>query len=239
MPTRPVLVVQHTVVCPPGRVGDWLTESGCALEVVRPYAGESLPRGPVRVRGTGGAGWGDGRVRRRDRALAAGDPGAAGRGGGRGRADAGDLPGASAARGGHRRPGGPLSGRSAGRDAAGRVAAGGRRRPAVRRRAGRVRSPPTGTTTSWSSCRRVRSSWPGHRRGSRRCGWARSPGACSSIPRSTSGSSGRGRPPTSAAGQLTPERAETWLAEVASDDAALVATWRPFVHRFAALLPAR
>ncbi len=40
-------------------------------------------------------------------------------------------------------------------------------------------------------------------------------------------------------GQLAPERAETWLAEVATADASLVATWRPFVHRFAALLPAR
>ena len=40
-------------------------------------------------------------------------------------------------------------------------------------------------------------------------------------------------------GELAPERAETWLAEVATADAALVATWRPFVHRFAALLPAR
>ena len=38
------------------------------------------------------------------------------------------------------------------------------------------------------------------------------------------------------AGQLTPERAETWLAEVAGADAALVATWRPFAHRFAALV---
>lgn len=38
-----VLVVQHTAVCPPGRVGAWLTEAGCDLEVVRPYAGENQP----------------------------------------------------------------------------------------------------------------------------------------------------------------------------------------------------
>ena len=43
MPAHPVLVIQHTPVCPPGRVGDWLTESGCALEVIHPYAGESQP----------------------------------------------------------------------------------------------------------------------------------------------------------------------------------------------------
>jgi GMP synthase-like glutamine amidotransferase len=36
-------VVQHTVVCPPGRVGDWLTESGATLQVARPCAGEALP----------------------------------------------------------------------------------------------------------------------------------------------------------------------------------------------------
>jgi hypothetical protein len=38
---------------------------------------------------------------------------------------------------------------------------------------------------------------------------------------------------------LTPQRAETWLAEVANAGASPVATWRPFVHRFAALLTVR
>lgn len=38
-----ILVVQHTTVCPPGRVGDWLVEAGCTLDVVRPYAGEAQP----------------------------------------------------------------------------------------------------------------------------------------------------------------------------------------------------
>ncbi len=41
--TAPILVVQHAAVCPPGRVGAWLTEAGCALDVIRPYAGESQP----------------------------------------------------------------------------------------------------------------------------------------------------------------------------------------------------
>jgi GMP synthase (glutamine-hydrolysing) len=41
--TRPVLVVQHAAVCPPARVGSWLSEAGCELEVVRPYAGRRLP----------------------------------------------------------------------------------------------------------------------------------------------------------------------------------------------------
>lgn len=39
----PVLVVEHETQCPPGWVGDWLMESGCLLDVRRPYRGESLP----------------------------------------------------------------------------------------------------------------------------------------------------------------------------------------------------
>ena len=38
-----VAVVQHTAVCPPGRVGRWLTGAGCRLEVFRCHAGEGLP----------------------------------------------------------------------------------------------------------------------------------------------------------------------------------------------------
>jgi GMP synthase (glutamine-hydrolysing) len=38
-----VLVVQHEVECPPARVGDWLREEGCRLEVRHPYAGDPLP----------------------------------------------------------------------------------------------------------------------------------------------------------------------------------------------------
>jgi GMP synthase (glutamine-hydrolysing) len=41
--SRRVLVVQHEVECPPARVGDWLLEEGCQLEVRHPYAGDPLP----------------------------------------------------------------------------------------------------------------------------------------------------------------------------------------------------
>lgn len=41
--TRPILVIEHTAVDPPGRVGAWLREEGYELEVVRPYAGDSQP----------------------------------------------------------------------------------------------------------------------------------------------------------------------------------------------------
>ena len=43
--TRPILVIEHTAVDPPGRVASWLTEAGHELEVVRPYAGEPQPVG--------------------------------------------------------------------------------------------------------------------------------------------------------------------------------------------------
>lgn len=44
MRTAPlILVVQHEEDCPPALLGDWLVEAGCALDVRRPYAGESLP----------------------------------------------------------------------------------------------------------------------------------------------------------------------------------------------------
>ncbi len=38
-----ILVVQHEADGPPGHVGRWLLESGCRLDVRRPYAGEQLP----------------------------------------------------------------------------------------------------------------------------------------------------------------------------------------------------
>lgn len=44
MTSLPVLVVEHESQCPPGWVGEWLTESGCELDVRRPYAGGVLPR---------------------------------------------------------------------------------------------------------------------------------------------------------------------------------------------------
>lgn len=43
-PTGPRLaVVQHTAVCPPGRVGTWLLAEGCRLDVHRCFAGDGLP----------------------------------------------------------------------------------------------------------------------------------------------------------------------------------------------------
>jgi GMP synthase (glutamine-hydrolysing) len=40
---KPVLVVEHEAQCPPGWVGEWLAETGRALDVRRPYRGEDLP----------------------------------------------------------------------------------------------------------------------------------------------------------------------------------------------------
>jgi len=39
----PVLVVEHEAQCPPGWVGQWLAEEGCAVDVRRPYDGDELP----------------------------------------------------------------------------------------------------------------------------------------------------------------------------------------------------
>lgn len=43
MPRPTVLVVEHDAECPPARVGTWLAEEGCDLDVCRPYAGDPLP----------------------------------------------------------------------------------------------------------------------------------------------------------------------------------------------------
>jgi len=39
-----VLVIQNEASDPPGLVGKWLEESGIHLEIVRPYAGDAVPR---------------------------------------------------------------------------------------------------------------------------------------------------------------------------------------------------
>jgi GMP synthase (glutamine-hydrolysing) len=39
----PVLVVEHEAQCPPGWLGQWLDEEGCAVDVRRPYRGDKLP----------------------------------------------------------------------------------------------------------------------------------------------------------------------------------------------------
>ena len=43
MSPLPVLIVEHEAICPPGWMGEWLTDAGCALDVRRPYAGDVLP----------------------------------------------------------------------------------------------------------------------------------------------------------------------------------------------------
>lgn len=39
----PLLVVQNEHACPPGWVGQWLTDAGAQLDVRQPYAGDPLP----------------------------------------------------------------------------------------------------------------------------------------------------------------------------------------------------
>ena len=43
MPAPSVLVVEQQDSCPPALWGQWLTEAGCDLHVVRPYTGDALP----------------------------------------------------------------------------------------------------------------------------------------------------------------------------------------------------
>lgn len=43
MSTPPLLVVEHEEQCPPGWLGEWLTDAGAELDVSRPYAGDVLP----------------------------------------------------------------------------------------------------------------------------------------------------------------------------------------------------
>ena len=55
-----VLVVQHEAICPPGRLRQWLAAAGVEVEVIHPYAGESVPErlghdGLVVLGGTMGA----------------------------------------------------------------------------------------------------------------------------------------------------------------------------------------
>ena len=42
-PLLPVLVVEHEAQCPPGWMGEWLTDQGAEIDVRRPYAGDALP----------------------------------------------------------------------------------------------------------------------------------------------------------------------------------------------------
>jgi GMP synthase (glutamine-hydrolysing) len=40
---QPILVVEHEAQCPPGWMGDWLSEAGFELDVRRPYLTDALP----------------------------------------------------------------------------------------------------------------------------------------------------------------------------------------------------
>ncbi|HET7388150.1 MAG TPA: type 1 glutamine amidotransferase [Nocardioidaceae bacterium] len=42
---QPLLVIEHEAQCPPGWMGEWLSDAGAELEVRRPYAGDALPAG--------------------------------------------------------------------------------------------------------------------------------------------------------------------------------------------------
>jgi GMP synthase (glutamine-hydrolysing) len=41
--TSRILVIQHEAMCPPGWVGDWLSDAGAELDVRRPYRGDLVP----------------------------------------------------------------------------------------------------------------------------------------------------------------------------------------------------
>ena len=236
MPIRPVLVIQHTVDCPPGRVGDWLTESGCALEVVHPYAGEIQPAdlsayaGLVVLGGEMGAyddeiaPWLAPTRTLLAEAVGAGVP-------------------TLAICLGHQLLAVATGGRVA-RSASGQQ--GGTLTVGLLPTAADdplFADVPTGAVaTHWNNdlvvelppgaveLARTPAGVQALRLGGRAWGVQFHPEVDLGIVR-----------PWAAAdvgsGHLTPERAETWLAEVTNADAALVATWRPFVHRFAALLP--
>lgn len=38
-----MLVVEHEAICPPGWMGDWLSDEGVSLDLRRPYLGDALP----------------------------------------------------------------------------------------------------------------------------------------------------------------------------------------------------
>ena len=238
MPTHQVLVIQHTVVCPPGRVGDWLSESGCALEIVRPYAGESQPTdldGYAALVVLGGEmGAYDDDVAPwlpATRALLAA-------------AVTQGLPTLAICLG-HQLLAVATGGRVA-RSAAGQQ--GGTLPvgllPAAAEDALFAPVPAGAVATHWNNDLVVDLP-PGA------VDLARTPAGVQALRLGDAAWGVQFHPevdlglvrPWAAAdvgsGHLTPERAETWLAEVANADAALVATWRPFVHRFAALLPVR
>lgn len=235
MPNRSVLVLQHTAVCPPGRVGDWLTESGCDLDVVRPYAGETVPTdltgraGLVVLGGEMGAydddvaPWLPATRQLLARSVAETVP------------TLGICLGhqlLAAATGG--RVARSTAGQQGGTWAVGLLPA-----AATDQLFGAV--PRDAVATHWNNdlvvelppgaveLARTSAGVQAMRLGAAAWGVQFHPEVDPALV----------RPWATAdvgSGQLAPARAATWLAEVARDDAALVAAWRPFVERFAALL---
>ena len=231
-----ILVIQHGADDPPGRVGDWLLEAGCDLEVVRGYAGDTLPAdlgtfaGLVVLGGEMNAYDDDGypwltatktllreAVRRRA-------------------ADPGHLPGPPVARRRHRRRGG-----AGGRRPAGRVPHGLRplrRRPPIRssRRCARAAHPSSGITTSSPCSPRRRWCWPARRPGSRFSGSAPAPGGSQSHPEVDLDTVRRWAADEVDRGLLSADVADRWLSEISVLEPNLIATWRPVTERFARLV---
>jgi GMP synthase (glutamine-hydrolysing) len=238
VPNRPVLVIQHTPVCPPGRVGDWLTESGCVLEVVHPYAGECQPTSLARYAGLvvlgGEMGAYDDEIAPwlpATRALLA-------------EAVTEGVPTLAICLG-HQllavATGGAVD-RSARGQQGGTLPVG--LLPAAAEDPLFAAVPAGAVATHWNNDLVVAPP-PGA------VELARTPAGVQALRLGPAAWGVQFHPEVDldlvrpwavadvGSGELAPERAETWLAEVATADAALVATWRPFVHRFAALLPTR
>lgn len=238
MPKRSVLVVQHTAVCPPGRVGAWLAESGCDLDVVRPYAGETLP---LDLAGRAGLVVLGGEMGAYDDEVAPWLPATR------------DLLSRAVDEGvptlaiclGHQllavATGGRVE-RSAGGQQGGAVPVGLTAAAATDPLFGLVGA--DAVATHWNNDLVVELP-PGA------VELTRTPAGIQAMRLGGYAWGVQFHPevgveevrPWAAAdvgvGSLSPERADGWLAEVETHDAALVATWRPFVHRFAGLLPGR
>lgn len=232
---RSVLVIQHTAVCPPGRVGDWLVEAGCSLDIVSPYAGESQPAdltahaGLVVLGGDLGAyDDEDGPWLPHTRALLA-------------EAVEAQVPTLAiclghqllaVATGGRVEP--SPTGQQGGTPSVGLLPAAaddplfagiGKRPVATHWNNDLVVALPPGAV----ELARTPSGVQAMRLGEAVWGVQFHPEVDVETVR-----------PWAAAdvgtGHLTPERAEHWLSEIEQNDAALVATWQPFVHRFADLV---